>query len=160
MTILYENYALRRKLLRQSGNLKDRKEVRSRTNETTSTDAIRLWTTQSPEVWQALQEQGSLPVDPAHSVLTEYFEAYHADYDWMREQMARRIPGYQGRYPWWACAHLLDLRYYRWHVGLQGEKLLQLELAVPRMNVVLSGYYEWHSVLNKDYVTHSTDWED
>lgn len=123
-------------------------------------DTIRLWTIQPPHVWHTLREQGTLLVDPNHAEFAEHIDDYRAAYDWMRQQMARRIPGYAGHYPWWAYEHFLDLRFYRWHTRPYGKRLIRLELAVPREQVLLSTYGEWHCVLNRGYLPASLVWED
>lgn len=60
---------------------------------------MKIWTVHTPEVWEALQASpdGRLHADIAR---TNYPEARFA-YDWMREQMQKRIPGYGLDYPWW-----------------------------------------------------------
>ena len=124
-------------------------------------DTIRLWTVQRPYVWQALQEQGTLLVDPNHPQFAdERAVDMLAAYDWLREQMTRRIPGYTGHYPWWAYEHFLDLRFYRWHTPPYGQRLVRLELAVPKEQVLLSAYGAWHCVLNRGYLPKAVVWED
>ena len=83
-----------------------------------------------------------------------------AAYDWLRDQMKRRIPGYEGHYPWWGYEHFLDLRFYRWHVGEYGVRLVRLGLAVPRERVLASAYGAWHCVLNRGYLPASLVWEE
>jgi hypothetical protein len=123
-------------------------------------DTIRLWTIQPPAVWHALREQGTLLVDPNHPDCVEYFDEYRDAYDWLRVQMAHRIPGYGGHYPWWAYEHFLDLRFYRWHTPRRGVHLVRLELAIPKEQVLLSAYGSWHCVLNRGYLPEAIEWED
>ncbi len=80
-------------------------------------------------------------------------------YDWMRQQMKERIPGYQGNWPWWAWhtwatkngtpIHKPDLRNYRWcHRGAN----VRMELNVPDEKVLLSCFDGWHAPLNRRYL--------
>jgi len=123
-------------------------------------DTIRLWTIQPPHIWNALQEQGWLLVDPNHSEFADHRDDFPDAYEWMRVQMAQRIPGYAGYYPWWAYQHFLDLRFYRWHTAPHGQRLMRLELAVPEKQVILSAYGAWHSVLGGEYLPEAVAWED
>src|SRR5580692_7544603 len=98
-------------------------------------DAVRLWTLQPVAVWHALKEQGELLVNPAHPEFaandTNDGQDFRHAYDWMREQMSKRVPGYTGGYPWWGYEHFLDLRAYRWLHGTSGAKMVRIELAIP-----------------------------
>jgi hypothetical protein len=73
--------------------------------------------------------------------------------------MAKRIPGYSAHYPWWAYDHFLDLRSYRWTTP-PGTRLVRLELAVPREQVLLSTYGSWHCILGRRYLPASLDSDD
>lgn len=74
---------------------------------------IRLWTLQPLEVWERLRHEDVLTVDPGHpGFCLEGEPTFREPYDWMREQMASRIEGFSGHYPWWAYEHFLDLRRY------------------------------------------------
>lgn len=112
---------------------------------------LHLWTIQPLWVWERLCEQKSLYSDPTQQ---EHFPVFRNDYDWMRVQMRRRLPGYSGHYPWWAYEHKPDLR----HQNTCGSELhVRLELAVPLERVLLSAYGAWHFVLNPSYLPHSAD---
>ena len=106
-------------------------------------NTVRLWTLQEIAVWEALRRTGHLYVDPD---LRELDPSFREPYDWMCSQMAQRIPGYQGRDPWWAYDYPLDLRQYRYLAGDPGTRFVRLELAVPRDRVLLSAYDAWHYV--------------
>lgn len=75
----------------------------------------------------------------------------------MCQQMRRRLPEYQGHYPWWAYDYKLDLRSFRHHV--YGGRQVLMELAVPLERVLLSAYGAWHCVLNRFYLPHAVDEE-
>ena len=123
-------------------------------------NTVRLWTFQPLHVWHALQEQGTLWVNPDHPEFIQSTDGILPAYDWLRKQMAKRIPGYAGHYPWWAYEHFLDLRFYRWVIGSYPERLMRLELAIPTDQVLLSAYGSWHSVLGRDYLPQALVWED
>lgn len=71
--------------------------------------------------------------------------------------MRRRLPAYEGRYPWWAYDHKPDLR--RHHTDGPG-RFVRLELAVAPERVLLSAYGAWHYVLNLFYLPQSVDDEE
>jgi hypothetical protein len=117
---------------------------------------LRLWTIQPIEVWERLQREKTLLVDPAHPNFQNdpiYLEAY----EWMREQMALRVSGYEGNYPWWVYDYKLDLRAYRFHTHPPNERWVRLELEIPSDKVLLSAYGAWHYVVNPWYLPYATD---
>ncbi len=65
---------------------------------------VRLWTIQPLALWERLRENGTLWVDPSHE---EFSKVLRAEYDWMCRQMERRLPEYEGHYPWWAYDYKL-----------------------------------------------------
>ncbi len=71
-------------------------------------------------------------------------------YDWMRQEMHKRLPDYESHHPWWAYDYRLDLRSLRHQVAPGDYVLLGIE--VPTERVLLSAYGAWHSVLNGDYL--------
>ena len=73
----------------------------------------------------------------------------------MRQQMRRRLPEYEGHYPWWAYDYKLDLRSFR-HQVFGGRQVL-MELALPPERVLFSAYGAWHYVLNPMYLPQSVD---
>lgn len=54
-----------------------------------------MWTIQPVEVWEQLQARRLLYANGRH-----IFPNFRFAYQWMRDQMVKRIPGYGGRYPW------------------------------------------------------------
>lgn len=58
------------------------------------------WTIQPPAIWESLRRTGHLYVDLAQYSDPAFLVRHREEYDWMREQMAQRLPGYQGHYPW------------------------------------------------------------
>jgi hypothetical protein len=123
-------------------------------------DTIRLWTMQPSEVWDKLRAQGTLLVDPAyHSTDPDFDTDFRRSYEWLREQMKIRVPGYQGNYPWWAYDYKIDLRSWAYQLEPPGVPYIRLELAVPTEKVLLSAYGAWHAVLTPCYLPYATDEE-
>ncbi|MBW3622758.1 MAG: DUF3841 domain-containing protein, partial [Armatimonadetes bacterium] len=61
---------------------------------------VRVWTLQDWPVWEALQREGHLYVDP--ELMSEEMSDCRGCYEWMRDQMHRKLLRYEGHYPWWA----------------------------------------------------------
>ena len=111
-----------------------------------ATSPMRVWTIQPEEVLARLKEERVLYADPA--CITKEFR--HA-YDWMRTQMGRCLPHYDGHFPWWGwhTPHP-DLR-QSGHLE-RGTKGVRLELEIDPNEVLLSDFDAWHSVLNCGYL--------
>lgn len=113
--------------------------------------AVRLWTLQPLTVWETLRRERTLLVDPEHAGFDQDFRQA---YDWMRGQMAERLPEYGGHYPWWAYDYRVDLRSWRYQVGPGPH--VRLDLALPPERVLLSAYGAWHAVLGRTYLPQGT----
>lgn len=119
---------------------------------TRSPGAIRLWTLHPSDVWEHLRGFGVLHVDPA-LITPSFFHDFHPSYDWMREQMAQRLIGYEGHYPWWAWSRPKpDLRRWYAHYFGTGTRCVRLELAVPEERVLRFNESAWIVVLNRLYL--------
>ena len=114
---------------------------------------LRLWSVQTPDVWERLQRERVLYADP------DCIDPHRRDaFDWMREQMARRVPGYTGGYPWWAFYQQKpDLRKWGWpgRSRSPGRLQVRLQLAVPAEQVLLSDFDTWGHVLNENLLSRS-----
>lgn len=107
---------------------------------------VRVWTVQPEEVWLKLQEQKSLLVDPD---LSQTYQDWPDSVDWMREQMRKRLPGYQGNVPWWAWyTPKPDIRKLR-HGACSGapETYVRIELLIAKDRVLISQIMAWTYVL-------------
>lgn len=105
---------------------------------------VRLWTIQPVAVWDELRCRQSLYVDLHRMDESHWFEDLHWQYDWMREQMARRLPHYEGHYPWWAYLRPKpDLRQMMWDIGPCGARYVRLELAIEPCRLLLSNLEAW-----------------
>jgi len=116
------------------------------------TDRTRLWMIADAELWPLLQEAGELRVDPARLSIPEF----RPQFDWLRGQLARRIPGYSGDYPWWSWATPKpDLRirsmYHGWPAG--GAQV-RLTLDVPTTEIRAFDFMAWGNIsLNDGYLS-------
>jgi hypothetical protein len=138
---------------------------------------MKLFSIQPIDVWEKLQQEQVLLADP---LLGGYIEpkpgdhtleedTFYIAYDWMRQQMAKRIPDYQGNWPWWAWhtwytqndkpCHSPDLRRERFNYNL-GEDWVRLHLEIPDEKVLLSCFDGWRSVLNHWFLCHTEEEDD
>jgi len=112
---------------------------------------MRIWTIQPVKVLTRLDAKRVLYVAPAR-VPGEFRHAY----DWMRQQMKKRIPGYKGRYPWWGWySPCPDLR-CSGHLP-KGTRGARLELDLDPDKALLSDFDAWHAVLNRAYLALSEE---
>ncbi|MBN9418088.1 MAG: DUF3841 domain-containing protein [Candidatus Eremiobacteraeota bacterium] len=93
-----------------------------------SRSGVRYWTVQPISVWETLQKDGLCRVDPA--------KVFHIPdcYKWLVEQLKRRLPNYEGNYPWWLYCGKPDLRWVRW-TRPQGTWEVRLEVELPAERV-------------------------
>lgn len=104
-------------------------------------DVLTLHTVQSRAAYETLASEGVLVGDPSLG-WAEFREAY----DWMRRQMARRLPEPRDGILWlWPTATRKDIR--RDARQARGEVLLTVRVA--RERVLLSHFSDWHIVLNR-----------
>jgi len=69
-------------------------------------------------------------------------------YEFMRRQMAKRLPNYTGEYPIWAYVEKLDLRCCR--AEYKYETVL-MTIDVPDERVLISDFDGWHFVMNNGF---------
>ncbi|ANF97660.1 DUF3841 domain-containing protein [Paenibacillus bovis] len=112
----------------------------------------KYWTIQSLSAWEQAQQTGFLE---GHIDHISYPEAYH----WMMDQMTERLPFYDGSYPVWVWKEKPDLLQLNHFTGR--EQCVCLTLSLHPLNVLLSDFQEWHSVLNNTFnaVDH-IEWEE
>ena len=102
---------------------------------------LTLHTIQTPAAYDVLRRKGILVGDPALGD-ADFAEAY----DWMRRQMAARLPTAGEGILWlWLKTNYRDLVGNARHA--RGEVLLTVR--VPRERVLLSHFDDWHTVLNR-----------
>lgn len=125
-------------------------------------EKITLWSLQPYTVWEILQMQQTLRVD---ETLASYAACWPDSYEWMKNQMQKRVAGYEDTLPWWAWyVPKPDLRRWRHGFGEPGERFVRLELNLRRDNVVLSDRATWDYVLMHSYVPYNhcddDEWEE
>jgi Domain of unknown function (DUF3841) len=116
---------------------------------------MRMWLIAKREVWEKLQRDKDLLYDPDY--LPAHLQPF---YEWMCQQMVKRLPDSQGHYPWWAWVRWTteksmpdlrsrdnDLNYFP-----PEEPVVRLELFVPDQQVLRSDFGSWCSVLFNEYV--------
>lgn len=103
---------------------------------------IRVHTFQAQAAWEAALRRGYLTGsgDFGTSVDDGFSEAY----DWMRDAMARRLPGHTGDRPVWAYLGRPNLR----QTGIFQAPTVLITADVPRARILVSDFHRWHCVLN------------
>ena len=118
------------------------------------TECLTVWSIQPLGAYEDLLRAGTLAADPSRGSGPDFEEPYA----WMRQQTAKRVPGYGGGPLWWAYAKKPDLRSYRWR--LIPDEWVRLELNLPREDVLLSDEEAWYTVLNRWYCSYNEAEED
>ena len=125
---------------------------------------MKLWSIQHRIAYENLQETGVLRANEQHLFCEEEFRFA---YDWMAEQMERRVgKAPEGvRYPIWAWYQWEgrrkrpDMRHHRrW--GEPGTPIVLMTLEVPDELVLLSDFDMWHCVLGNGYLADTEEEED
>lgn len=113
-------------------------------------DRVRVWSIQDTAAQQAADRRGYWSVDPG------WYESLGIDedgfpradclpqYEYMREIMAERVPGYSGDFPIWAWVSRPNMRQWAY----LGNNCVMVVADVPRARMVLSDYDLWHTPLN------------
>lgn len=118
---------------------------------------VRVWTIQRAECWRRFKCQGVLRAD-GRRVCRDFRPAYQ----WLMQQMARRVGGYAGSFPvWFWHSPKPDLR-HGGHLAA-GEHGVRIELELPRERVLLFDFQSWHCVLNRWHLSlserESKEWD-
>lgn len=124
-----------------------------------SDHSIVIWTVQPWADWRMLRAAGRIRRDDAYHAHVE--PCFVESYEWMREQMAKRILEYGGAWPIWAWARpRLSLweESARWPLGTP---FVCIELRIAAARVLCSDFQAWHMVLNRGpvYFTEAEDAE-
>src|SRR5438067_1072436 len=96
---------------------------------------LRCWTLEGLDIWRRLSVEGSLRCEPNGEILVDSFPA---QYDWLRQQLASRLPGYDAYCPWKVRVdHKPDLRF--WSINLEpvGAQWVRMELSITPERTVL-----------------------
>jgi hypothetical protein len=116
--------------------------------------AVRVYTFQHRDAYATALRRGYLTGSEEHARDDDDEWGWNEQYDWMRGQMALRIPDYTGEYPIWSYLVRPNLRRSPYH----GESVL-IVADVPRVRMLISDHSAWHIPLNRWYVT-ETEQED
>ena len=109
---------------------------------------MRLWTIQPREVWEKLENHGEVWVEEA--CLTD---GYVPDqYRWLAQRLARHLPDYSGRLPWWAYGEFADLRSYRF-TRPRGKPQVRIELELSADRAYRMPCWAWNMVYGAQYLT-------
>ena len=112
---------------------------------------MKLYTVQGLTHWDESTRKGSLT---GGTSLQHVDPDWHPAYNWMREQMRRRLGAVSGDYPVWAWPwEAYESRFEpdsRW--GTVGEDMVVLGFDVPEARVLTSDFMAWHQVLNNDLI--------
>lgn len=118
------------------------------------------------ELWEQLQQEKHLFFDQHRSPgftsprPTVYDLMNQRAYDWMRQQMTKRLSSYQGHYPWWTWVQWRkerpkpDLRSWdcELHYFPPEQLAVRLELVLPDEQVLCSDFHAWCCILFNEYV--------
>ncbi|GHO43320.1 DUF3841 domain-containing protein [Ktedonospora formicarum] len=117
------------------------------------------WTIQLEANWLKLQRDGVLYGPQATTEYSLHNQEFLAAYDWMTAQLEQRIGPrpLTGQFPLWAWYQYEsaqqrrpDLRHVG-HIG-HGERGVRIEFHIDEQDILLSGFDEWHCVLNNHYL--------
>jgi hypothetical protein len=123
-----------------------------------------LWKIAKPGFWDILKEYRTVyacpPLCHAHGFLDDYMDD---SYQWMIEQMRKRLPQSPHSYPLWAWYQRYsekkkkpDLRGWDY----RGYKGVRIEFEVDDSQVLLSDFSTWHCILNHCYVGENEEDDD
>lgn len=115
---------------------------------------IRVWSVQHRDALCVARRTGWLSGNHGHA-FDRHRDAtdqtgdsgWSRPYDWMRQRMAERMPGFSGDYPVWAWLKRPSTRPSVWWQAA-GEATVLISAIVPRQRILLSDFDDWHAVLN------------
>ena len=122
-----------------------------------------LWTIQTEEAFREFERNGVLRANEDYLFCEDY---YRFAYDWLSDQMVRRIgaPPEGVRYPIWAWYQWegqrkrMDLR--RSGYAKRGTPLVQITFEADPQEFLLSDFDAWHFVQSEHYLADSeSDWD-
>lgn len=108
---------------------------------------VTLWTYQLLENWRTLQIMGRLRMDEAHRARIDPY--FIEPYEWMREEMRKRIVGYGGAWPIWAWARKPTTLWHALHEWPLGTPFVRIKFRIDAARILCSDFVEWHCPLNR-----------
>ena len=115
---------------------------------------VRIYSVQDLGAWEAAQQRGYWTGSYEHITAEEH--NYLKPYEWMREQMAKRIEGYSGDFPMWGFFLQPNMRRRCFFT----EPTVMLVADVPRGRMLISDFDWWHTPLNNWYCATSEEEDD
>lgn len=111
-------------------------------------DIVRIWSFQTEESRASADRRGFWAgCEEASRGKDGDYELFQ--HDWMRMQMAKRLPDYSGEFPVWAYLRRPNLRQTQWF----DSPTLLLVADVPRERLLVSNYEWWVYTLNHWYMS-------
>ncbi|QWU14346.1 protein of unknown function [Paenibacillus sophorae] len=108
----------------------------------------KYWTLKTEEVWNEFKKLGYIEG-------SEEYALYPEEYKWMMQQMALRLPEYNGEYPVWLWLKKPDMRSTSHFES--GTKCVRLTVELDEKDVLISDFENWHMVLNDSFNADSED---
>ena len=100
--------------------------------------SLRAWTIQPLSVWERLQLDGIILVNPSLRTAETSFSL-----KWLVNQLQTRVSNYEGHLPWWAYDKKPDLRVFRHR--LYGPQV-RIELKLPKNTYLRFPSWAWHRI--------------
>lgn len=125
---------------------------------------MQLWTIQHRNAYDKMLRTGFLRADEQYFMCKDD-PLFLSAYDWMAEQMTRRIgpPPVDIKYPVWAWYRWEgkrsrpDMRKHRYWCEKKNTPIVLLTLDIPASQVLLSDFDMWHCVLNHSFCPRSPE---
>jgi hypothetical protein len=113
---------------------------------------VRIWTIQPAGLYEVLKAKHVLFVDGRRCA-----RSFPHAYQWMIEQMRRRLPPSKARFPWWGWYRYDGIRRPKPDLRASahlptGRRGVRIELCVDDNQVLLSDFINWHAVLNHGFL--------
>ncbi len=113
---------------------------------------MRVWTIQPADLYEKLKATHVLFADGRH----HYRDLGYA-YQWMVDQMRRRLPPSKARFPWWGWYRYNGVRRPKPDLRAiahlpTGQRGIRIELDLDDNQVLLSDFINWHAVLNHGFL--------
>jgi hypothetical protein len=125
---------------------------------------VRVYTRQDPRAWEEAKARGYLTGSHGFEEDNSNFELFHYPYEWMRQQMASRIPDFSGDLPVWSWVKRQNERKWvtTWDKAERKTAPIfpRIIAMVPRKRILLSCYELWHACLNNWNISSSTEDEE
>jgi hypothetical protein len=104
---------------------------------------VKLYTIQDLATWERAKDIGYLSGHNADHLKGD--DIFKIAYNWMKEQLVKRINNFSGDYPVWSWPIDQKEDYY-----IYQEKSIKITFEVPDNRVCASNFCSWHFVLNND----------